>query len=205
MGWSADEYEATGAGSKVRSSRADEFPRVPLAIRTTDPAGFHGLFFGLLRSIIQPKPVQKPHPPLCLAAFSPASLKRATTLANGWMAVGATPDLIKSTLAQLATLAKAAGRDPKGIKVVARYNVMLTQRARSDGVPVFSGTLDQIKADAAAVKALSPDEPILDLTFSPDDVKTEADFIRYLEKLRKLTRFQPEVWRQIAVTLLVRL
>lgn len=185
LGWSADEYEATGADSKVRGARADEFLRVILAIWTTDPAEFHGRFFSLPRSIIQPKPVQKPHPPLYLAAYSPASLKRVATLADGWLPVGATPDQLRSTLTQLTSLAKAAGRDPKSIKVVTRYNVMVTQNARSEGLRVFTGTLDQIKADAAAVKAVSPDELILDLTFSPD-VKTEADFMRHLEEFRKL-------------------
>ena len=50
---------------------------------------------------------------------------------------------------------------------------------------MFTGALDQIRADAAAVKAVSPDELILDPSFSPD-AKTEADFIRYLEEFRGL-------------------
>jgi probable F420-dependent oxidoreductase len=185
LGWSADEYEATGADSTVRGARADEFLKVLLAIWTTDPAEFHGRFFSLPRSIIQPKPVQKPHPPLYLAASSPPSLRRAATFADGWLPVGATPDQLRSTSTQLASLAREAGRDPKSIKVVARYNVVVTQKTRSEGMPAFTGTLDQIRADATAVKAASPDELILDSTFSPD-VKAEGDFMRHLEEFRRL-------------------
>jgi alkanesulfonate monooxygenase SsuD/methylene tetrahydromethanopterin reductase-like flavin-dependent oxidoreductase (luciferase family) len=185
QGWSQDEYDATGADPKARGARADEFLKVLLAIWTTDPAEFHGRFFNLARSIIQPKPEQKPHPPIYLAAFSPRSLRRTATLADGWMPVGATPDQLKSTRTQLQSLAKEAGRDPRSIRVIARYNFEVTPKPRTEGMPLFTGTLDQIRADAAAVKATSPDELVLDPTFSPD-VKTEADFMRYLEEFRSL-------------------
>jgi probable F420-dependent oxidoreductase len=185
QGWSQDEYEATGADQRVRGARADEFLKVLLAIWTTDPAEFHGRFFNLARSTIQPKPEQKPHPPIYLAAFSPRSLKRTAMLADGWMPVGATPDQLKSTRTQLQGLAKDAGRDPKSMRVIARYNFKVMPEPRTEGMPPFTGTLDEIRADAAAVRAASPDELILDPTFSPD-VRKEADFMRYLDEFRSL-------------------
>lgn len=185
QGWSEDEYEATGADKKVRGLRADEFLKVVKTIWTTDPAEFHGRFFNLPKSIIQPKPVQKPHPPVYLAAFSPRSIERAATLADGWMPVGANPDQLRSTRAQLSSIAKRAGRDPEGLKVVARANVMVTPAPRTEKMPLFMGTIDQIREDVAAVKAASPDEFILDPTFSAD-VSTEADFMRYLEVFRAM-------------------
>ena len=63
---------------------ADEFIGVLKAVWTTDPAEFHGNIFTLPRSIIRPKPIQKPHPPIYLAAFSPGALRRTARLANGW-------------------------------------------------------------------------------------------------------------------------
>jgi probable F420-dependent oxidoreductase len=186
QGWSQDEYDATGADPKVRGARADEFLKVITTIWTSDPAEFHGKFFNLPKSIIHPKPVQKPRPPIYLAAFSPAALKRLAVLADGWNPVGASPEQITSTRSQLASMAKEAGRDPKAISVVARYNITVTPKPRTEQMPLFTGTLDQVKADARTVKAASPDELILDVTFSPD-VRTEADFMRYLEDLRTLS------------------
>jgi probable F420-dependent oxidoreductase len=185
LGWSKDEYDATGANAKVRGARADEFLKVLKAIWTTDPVEFQGRFFHLPKSIIQPKPTQKPHPPVYLAAFSPASVKRAATLADGWMPVGASPDQLRSTRSQLGALAKAAGRDPSDVKVIARYNFMVMPQPRGEGMPLFSGTLDQIKNDIAAVKAAAPDELILDPTFSPD-ARSEQDFMRHMKEIRKL-------------------
>jgi alkanesulfonate monooxygenase SsuD/methylene tetrahydromethanopterin reductase-like flavin-dependent oxidoreductase (luciferase family) len=54
------------------------------AIWTTDRAAFRGTFYTLPRSVIETKPVQKPHPPIYMAAFVPAALKRIARLADGW-------------------------------------------------------------------------------------------------------------------------
>jgi alkanesulfonate monooxygenase SsuD/methylene tetrahydromethanopterin reductase-like flavin-dependent oxidoreductase (luciferase family) len=71
LGWSKDEYEAAGAISKDRGPFADEFIQVLKGHLDHRPVGFHGKFFHVPKSIIQPKPVQKPHPPIYLAAYAP--------------------------------------------------------------------------------------------------------------------------------------
>ena len=71
QGWSKDEYDATGASLKDRAARGDEVIQVLKAIWTTDPVEFQGKFFQVPRSIIQPKPVRKPHPPIYLYTWPP--------------------------------------------------------------------------------------------------------------------------------------
>jgi alkanesulfonate monooxygenase SsuD/methylene tetrahydromethanopterin reductase-like flavin-dependent oxidoreductase (luciferase family) len=66
LGWSKDEFEAAGASWRERGARADEFIAVLQAIWTSDPVEFQGQFYHIPRSIIQPKPVQKPYPPMYL-------------------------------------------------------------------------------------------------------------------------------------------
>ena len=185
LGWSQDEYDATGAPPKTRGKRADEFIAVLKEIWTADPAEFRGKYFQLPKSIIHPKPVQKPHPPIYLAAFAPAALKRTAKMADGWMPVGMTVDQLKSNSTQLKSLAKEAGRRPDELKVIARYNLSITQQPQGKDRPFFSGTLAQIKDDIASVKAFGPDELILDPTFSPDS-KNEEGYLRNLEEIRKM-------------------
>ena len=185
LGWSKDEYDATGAKLKTRGKRADEFISVLRAIWTTDPVEFHGRYFQLPKSIIQPKPVQKPHPPIYLAAFSPGAMKRTAMLADGWMPVGMTVEQLKSTSTQLRSMVKEVGRDPASVKVIARYNFAVTPQPQGKDRPFFSGTLAQIKEDVAAIRAYGPDELILDPTFSPD-THTEQDFLRNMEEIRKM-------------------
>ena len=185
LGWSQDEYDATGANMKTRGRRADEFLGVLLAIWTTDPAEFHGKYFQLPKSIIQPKPIQKPHPPIYLAAFSPAAMRRTAKLADGWMPVGMTVEQLKSTSTQLRNIVKEVGRDPASVKVIARYNFAVTPQPHGKDRAFFSGTLAQIKEDVTAIKAYGPDELILDSTFSPD-THIEQDFLRNMEEIRKM-------------------
>jgi len=185
LGWSKDEYDAAGASMKTRGKRADEFIAVLKAIWTTDPAEFHGSYFQLPKSIIQPKPVQKPHPPIYMAAYSPGAMKRTAKLADGWMPVGMTIDQVKATTTQLKNLAKDMGRNPSDLKIILRYNLVITSQSQGKDRPFFSGTLAQIKEDIASVKAYGPDELILDPTFSPD-TQNEQSFLRNMEQVRKL-------------------
>jgi len=185
LGWSKDEHDATGASMTIRGKRADEFIAVLKAIWTTDPAEFHGKYFQLPKSIIQPKPVQKPHPPIYMAAFSPGAMKRTAKLADGWMPVGMTIDQIKSTSTQLKNMAKDLGRNPTDLKIIVRYNLSLTPQPQGKDRAIFSGTLNQIKDDIASVRAYGPDELILDPTFSPE-IQNEQSFLRIIEEIRKL-------------------
>jgi probable F420-dependent oxidoreductase len=187
QGWSKDEYDATGASMKNRGSRADEFLQVLKAIWTSDPVEFHGRYFHIPLSIIQPKPVQKPHPPIYLAAFSESALKRAVTLANGWHPVGFPLDGLKQMMAAFKTMAKEAGRDPGSLEVVVRANVSIAPRPLGTERAMFAGTLEEIKEDMNTVRSLGATEVIVDPTFSPG-TKSAADFIAIMEQVRAMTK-----------------
>jgi len=88
IGWSPDEYEAAGATWQERGKRADELIQALKKIWTTDPVDFQGKYYRIPKSVIGPKPVQKPHPPIYMAAYAPSALKRVATEANGWFPVG---------------------------------------------------------------------------------------------------------------------
>ena len=171
---------------KGRGRRADEFIKVLKAIWTSDPVEFHGKYFNVPKSIIQPKPVQKPHPPIYLAAFSPSSLKRAATLADGWNPVGVPVEGLKQMTSQLKNMVREAGRKPEDFKVVLRANITITPEPAGKDRQMFSGTLEQIGEDIGTARDLGIiDEIFFDPTFSPD-TRSEQDFMRHMEQMRKL-------------------
>ncbi|MGH7824873.1 MAG: TIGR03619 family F420-dependent LLM class oxidoreductase, partial [Candidatus Binatia bacterium] len=88
IGWSPDEYEAAGATWQDRGKRADEAIEIVKKIWTTDPVEFHGKHYRIPKSFIGPKPVQKPHPPIYMAAFTPSAMKRVAAEADAWLPVG---------------------------------------------------------------------------------------------------------------------
>lgn len=57
LGWSKDEFEAAGASRSDRGRRADEFLQLLKAIWATNPVEFHGTYYHVPRSLIEPKPV----------------------------------------------------------------------------------------------------------------------------------------------------
>jgi probable F420-dependent oxidoreductase len=186
QGWSPDEHKAAGASMKGRGRRADEFIKVLKAIWMTDPVEFHGKYFHIPKSIIQPKPVQKPHPPIYLAASAPSALKRAATSANGWNPVGVPIDGLRQTTSQLKNMVKESGGNPTDFKVVLRANLTVTGKPIDKERWMFSGTLEQIKEDVSSVRELGlVDELFFDPTFSPD-TRNEQDFLRHMEQTRKL-------------------
>ena len=87
-GWSLDEYEAVGVPWKERGRRADENLEALEAIWSPDPVSFEGEHLTIAPSVIGPKPVQTPHPPIYMAAYTPAAMARVARFADGWMPVG---------------------------------------------------------------------------------------------------------------------
>lgn len=185
LGWSKDEFEAVGASFNERGRRADEFLRVLKAIWTTDPVEFHGDYYHVPRAFIGPKPVQNPHPPIYLAAYAPAALKRAATLANGWNPAGLSVEQMASMFSEMREMAKAAGRDSKALELLVRANLHITSQPIAGDRWIFAGSFDQIKMDIEKVRALGADELFFDPTFSPG-VTTLDSFLPCMERIRQL-------------------
>ena len=185
QGWSKDEYDAVGISPQGLGRRADEFLQVLKTIWTSDPVEFHGRYFHVPGSIIKPKPVQKPHPPIYLAAYSPGALKRAATMANGWHPVGVPLEGMQQMIASLREMARGAGRDPGALEIVVRANLAITPRPVGKERSIFVGARDEIQSDIQAVRALGAHELVFDATFSPG-VETEGDFLKIAEEMRRI-------------------
>jgi probable F420-dependent oxidoreductase len=176
LGWSKDEFDAVGREMRGLGRYADEFIAVLKAIWTSDPVEFHGKHFNLPRSIIQPKPVQKPHPPIYLGAFSEGALQRAATVASGWNPVFLPIDVMRQMHEGFQQMARAAGRDPASLELVVRANLHQTSEPLGEGRPAYYGTLDQIREDVRATEAMGAAEIFFDPTFSPAGETLEGYF-----------------------------
>jgi probable F420-dependent oxidoreductase len=166
VGWSPDEMAAAGADMKVRGARADEFIELLKKIWTTDPVEHHGKFFTLPKSHIGPKPVQKPYPPIFLAAYTPPAMKRVATLANGWNPAGVPIDGMAQMFAAIRQMAQVAGRNPSDLQLIVRANLVITEKPIAKDRFVFVGSLDQIREDIAACEKIGAAELFLEVGFT---------------------------------------
>jgi probable F420-dependent oxidoreductase len=135
--WSADELEAAGADPKARGGRADEFVPVLKAMWGPDPVGFEGRHFRVARSIVGAKPVQRPHPPIYMAGFVAAALRRTAGVADGWLPSTVPIAAMSQMAPQVQALVRQAGRDP------GRFEIIYMA-----GAQVSSGPLDEVKRSA---------------------------------------------------------
>ncbi len=78
----AEHFNGFGVPIGERAARFDEAIEVMLQAWSDEPVNFHGRFFDYDNVKVVPKPVQRPHPPIRLAANSDESFERA--IAEGW-------------------------------------------------------------------------------------------------------------------------
>jgi alkanesulfonate monooxygenase SsuD/methylene tetrahydromethanopterin reductase-like flavin-dependent oxidoreductase (luciferase family) len=64
-----------------------------------------------------PKPVQKPHPPIILSGMARNALRRVASWGDGWMPNRTTPAELEKGRAMLDTLAAEMGRDPASLTI----------------------------------------------------------------------------------------
>jgi len=183
VGWSPDEMAATGADMKVRGARADEFLELLKKIWTTDPVEHHGKFFDLPKSHIGPKPVQKPYPPIFLAAYTPAAMKRVATMANGWNPGGIPIEGVAQMFGTIRTMAREAGRDPSELQLIVRANLVITKKPIDKDRFIFVGTLDQIREDIAACAKIGADELFLEVGFTHGGQDVN-NWLKWLDEFR---------------------
>jgi probable F420-dependent oxidoreductase len=185
IGWSPDEYEAAGVTWEERGKRADELIKALKKIWTTDPVEFQGKYYQIPKSVIGPKPVQKPHPPIYMAAFTPSALKRVAIEANGWFPGGIRG--IGPMFEGIKDVAKDAGRDPSALELIVRANVETYNTPIENDRADFTGTLEQIAEDMTTARKLGAAEIAIDAQFSPG-VETAKDILARMEELWRIAK-----------------
>ena len=91
LGASTRHYPAYGLAPEGRVARFRENLDIMKRLWTEDKVTLSGRFSHLDRIPMEPKPVQKPHPPIWFGGHAEAALRRAVELGDGYIGAGSTP------------------------------------------------------------------------------------------------------------------
>lgn len=108
--WLAQEWEATELDFRTRGRRVDEALAICKRLWTEPVVEHSGEFFNFAPVVFEPKPIQKPWPPIHVGGESDAALRRAARQADGWIGITHTVDSVRAPVQRLAHLRAEAGR-----------------------------------------------------------------------------------------------
>lgn len=104
------EFAAVGVPHKERGARVSESIEVIRKLWTGEKVSHQGRYFDIPETQMLPKPVQPGGPPVWVGGRSPAALRRAATLCDGWISYVVTPEMFAESLATIETEMEKAGR-----------------------------------------------------------------------------------------------
>jgi probable F420-dependent oxidoreductase len=163
-GWLQPELEAVALTPFAeRGAVTDEYLDAFRVIWTEDRPEYLAKYVRVKDLVFEPKPLQKPYPPLWIGGESGPSMRRAARLGDAWYPIGSnnahlldTLPRLQAGIAKLRVLTEKAGRDPRAVSVV--YRVKQHAHAAppaSDGNRrLFSGTIDDVLRDIEALRGL---------------------------------------------------
>jgi len=145
VGVGRSEPTAAGFGLPVgrRARRLREGVEVLRALWADDDASYDGEFFQFTGVTLEPKPMQRPGPPIWFGAGTPPALRRAARMGDGWLGAGSSPSSAFPEQRRILVDALAeAERDADEFPIGKRVYIAVEDteaRARERLTPVLDG------------------------------------------------------------------
>jgi alkanesulfonate monooxygenase SsuD/methylene tetrahydromethanopterin reductase-like flavin-dependent oxidoreductase (luciferase family) len=118
--WAANEHEMYGiSGLDHRVGLFSEGLQVIRSLWTQERTNFDGRYYKMSNAVANPKPVQKPYPPIWVGSGGPTMLKLTARHADVWNASGSAGRTVEDAVAgsaQIDAECAAIGRDPSEIR-----------------------------------------------------------------------------------------
>jgi probable F420-dependent oxidoreductase len=162
VGWLKPEFDIVGEDFHNRGARTDEIIEIIRRLWTDEEPEFHGRFYDFPPCRFEPKPLQKPTPPILGSGAVAASLRRAARLCDGWIADPATArdlNAVERNIVEIARLRAEFDRaaTPFDIQVMADLDADRDTRGRLEDIGVTRVVISPLRQVAVGRDALSQD------------------------------------------------
>jgi probable F420-dependent oxidoreductase len=156
VGWLEDECVAAGVDFRTRGKRCDEMIEVMRLLWKGQMVEHHGRFFDFPRSQLSPVPLSRI--PIYVGGDSPAAMRRAALMGDGWISSGLSRDTILAGVRKLRMWLAEAGRGAEEFEFIAslRPDLDFIKQLRDEGVTaIFNlSTPDEIAGRVSAQERL---------------------------------------------------
>ena len=194
-GWMKEEFEAIQAPDFAeRGKVTDEYMKAFIELWTKPKPKFAGKHVRFDNILLDPKPVQKPHPPIWVGGESGPALRRTAQLGDAWYPIGTNPANPARQPDALQDAGCAAAQDDRGGRAQARRRRRhLACTAFGENAPakagdgerrLFSGKPAEIAGDIKALKEMGVG--CLDFGFGGSTVEAV---------LGEMQKFKATCWR----------
>jgi len=119
-GWFKDEHISFGFGwdrLPARVERLRETVELIKKLWTENHVSYDGQYFQLKDATSEPKPLQRPHPPVWIGGDSVAIRRVVAEVGDGWIPVLPTPKELASGVLEIKEIMKHVGREPQRLRV----------------------------------------------------------------------------------------
>ena len=121
-GWNFEEMSDHGTDPARRFGLMRERVEAMKALWTSEVAEYHGNQVDFGPTFQNPKPIQRPHPPIHVGGVAPGGLRRAVAYGDGWIPIGGRTAVDGRGLSDLrAEACGETGRDPASLEISIYY------------------------------------------------------------------------------------
>jgi len=185
-GWLKAEFDAVVTTPFAeRGAVTDAYLDAFRALWTEARPRISGSYVSIDGLVFDPKPLQRPYPPIWVGGESGPSMRRAARIGDAWYPIGSNRNHLLDSLprleagiARLHRMVRDAGRDPAAVGVVYRVKRhAIAMPPASDGNRrLFSGSVADTIADIRALRDIGVTG--LDFDFEQDDAAAVVSGMR---------------------------
>ncbi|HEX8967542.1 MAG TPA: LLM class F420-dependent oxidoreductase [Chloroflexota bacterium] len=177
-GYAEGEFRALGLDFHQRGAQTDEYLQAIRIAWTEERPTFHGRFVHFDGVRVEPKPIQRPYPPIWIGGDSEAAFRRVARFGDGWhgQITGRVPTLeaLAQRIGRLRAVAGAAGRDGARVRVSIKTGCVIGPRAPGEPERPFHGPVEKVIADVQQASRLGVEELVFSSNVAPGEQRMDT-------------------------------
>lgn len=160
IGWMEEEFVALGADFAHRAGVTEEYLALMRALWQGQETNFNGRFYQVQGIWCVPRPAQGSIP-IWIGGTSPAALRRAARIGDGWHGIRLSPQEVAQAKAILLEELQRMGRNPARFPISLRGTLEVTDSPLPPSRSPCTGTPEQIAEDVQAYQRAGVDHLVL--------------------------------------------